>query len=250
MKSNEVLFDRINKHFILYLKILKWTIWPMFILIAAFALYFGIDLKNTKSELDKMYNSIQLKEKEISILHREIIVENKEFDSKIKVQYDELLFRFDSLNRELELIIDKHKGVIKKANDQIDITSDKYQDLLDESESLEDFSETIKTSVIDANKDLKNFKEEYITEIELAKKGAVEKMDIANNYMNYNLQVFKVFRRLVKLNTDYTILTSKLSTGIVTGEQATQNRTIESHMNNTLDSINILLNDKVFHVIP
>ena len=176
-------------------------------------------------------------------------IENREFNADIKLKYLDLMYRFDSLNSEFINISKEHRNVISQANNQLELTSEKYSDLIDESKSLEEFSNTIKKSVDNANNDLDQIKKEYSQEIEFAKMGAEDKMKIAENYMNYNMEVFNIFKELVSLNTQISILSASMAR-LVVGDGKKINDSIRNQINQKVNAIDKLLNNKVFFEGP
>lgn len=250
MKSNEALFEKLNKQFTFYLQIIRWGLWPFTAIAVIGAIYLGYDLSNTRNELNQVHSELKSKKTEIELLHREIIIENKEFNSDVKLKYNELIEKFDSLNTVFSKIFKEHNDVIKQANAQLNVTSDKYDNLLDESKSLDEFSEKIRGSVKDANNDLIDIKRDYIDEIEFAKMGAEEKKKVADKYMNYNIEVFSVFRRLVKLNAEITYLTADRPMLYFSDESMKIADSLNKQISNKLFEINKLLNEKVLFEGP
>ena len=246
MKSNEILFEKLNKQFTFYLKILRWGLWPFTAIAVIGAIYLGFDLSNTRNELNQVHSELKLKKSEIELLHREIIIENKEFNSDVKLKYNELIEKFDSLNTEFSKIFKEHNDVIEQANNQLNVTSDKYDDLLKESKSLDEFSEKIRGSVKDANNDLVDIKRDYIDEIEFAKMGAEEKMEIADEYLNYNLKVFNIFRKITVLNAELVVLETKITRPILNSETENEIRAIRKEQDEKIKQIYDLLNSDVF----
>ena len=67
--------------------------------------------------------------------------------------------------------------------------------------------------------------------------------------MNYNMEVFNIFKELVSLNTQISILSASMAR-LVVGDGKKINDSIRNQINQKVNAIDKLLNNKVFFEGP
>lgn len=198
MGEQEQLYDSLNKALKSSLTVIKYAIYPITVIlfiILAIGIWWGVDLKSAKQDIDNIKAELNLKAKDVELSSKNLELSSKDLDYKAKESFRNLdkQFRtletdFDRVNREYQKLQARYSEALLK-NDEL------FKALKADSRKLEDFSNEIKKSI-----------SKYSADIEWAQKGVEQrKKDIELVLQKRNEQLEAVQQSIVLL-TEYLLL--------------------------------------------
>lgn len=160
MSDQEQLFDTINKALKSHFWVIKYAVYPISALLGIallLGIWWGVDLKSAKGEVEHIRADMAFKAREIEILSRELDFQAKERFRILSEQFKSIETDFGRIGGEYQRLQSKYNEALSK-NDNL------FKALQADNRSLSDFSEGIRQSV-----------SKYTGEIELAKQGAEQR---------------------------------------------------------------------------
>lgn len=197
-ESSENLYDSITKAFQSTFWVIKYAVYPATILLAiilSLSVWWGLDIKNSKSEISSTKNDIENIHKSLSLKSREIEISSKEIEANTKKRFEELAAQFTRFESDFEQMNSDFQNLSSRYEDALDQNEKLFKELKADNKSLSDFSDTIKETIT-----------KYTDEIAYARKGVEQrKKDIESILKKRNEQLDAV-RQTIVLLTEYLVL--------------------------------------------
>ena len=165
-ESSENLYDSITKAFQSTFWVIKYAVYPATILLAiilSLSVWWGFDIKNSKSEISSTKNDIENIHKSLSLKSREIEISSKEIEANTKKRFEELAAQFTRFESDFEQMDSDFQNLSSRYEDALDQNEKLFKELKADNKSLSDFSDTIKETIT-----------KYTDEIAYARKGVVK----------------------------------------------------------------------------
>lgn len=169
--ESDKLYESLNKAFTSTTWMIRYFIYPVSFLLTVLiflGIWWGVDIRNSKNEIniskqeiDNIQKSLSLKEREINIIANEIVTE---MENRANASYESLQTKYIAFESNITTMSARFEELILRYESKLVINDSLFRELKDDNESLEDFSEQIRTTV-----------SKYTSEIEYAKKGIEER---------------------------------------------------------------------------
>lgn len=226
-ESSEKLYDSLTKAFESTIYIIKHAVYPtaaLLTIIIGFSIWWGIDIRNSKSEILSTKNEIDNIHKSLSLKAREIVISSREIESDTKIRYDALaaqFTQFESNFKQMNTVFKDLRNRYEKALSKNELL---FKELKADNKSLTEFSDTIKSTIA-----------KHTNEIAYARKGIEQrKKDIESILKKRNEQLDAASQTLVYL-TEYLVL-------VQTGRNKTPDPNKKREIN--------LINKMIYTLVP
>lgn len=201
-KSSEELYDSLTKAFQSTVRLIKYAVYPaaiFLVLILSFSVWWGLDIKNSKSEISSTKQDIERIHKSLSLKSREIEISSKEIEYNAKEKFDDLVKQFNQFESGFKQMNTDFNHLKSRYEDALETNEQLFIDLKVDNRSLSDFSNTIKKTIT-----------KYTDEIAYARKGIEQrKKDIELILKKRNKQLEAVQRSTVLLLEYLVLMQSK-----------------------------------------
>ncbi len=167
-KSSEGLYDSLTKAFTSTIRIIKYIAYPasaIITIILIFGLWWGIDIKNSKNEIDVTKVYVENIKSSLALKEREINVSTKEIETRAQERFDSLANNFKTFESEFEDMRGDFQTLIQRYEKVLTENDILFKDLQADNKSLQEFSNEIKYTI-----------SQYTEEIDYARKGIEERM--------------------------------------------------------------------------
>lgn len=201
-KSSENLYDSLTKAFQSSIRVIKYAVYPattVLVLILAASIWWGLDIKKSKSEIsstkqevENIHKSLSLKSREIEITAQEIEFNTKKRFEGLTAQFSQFESGFNQMNSDFLSLKSRYEDALAE-NDEL------FKVLKADNKSLSEFSDAIKKTIT-----------KYTDEISYAQKGVDQrKKDIESILKKRNEQLEAIQESTVLLLEYLVLMQSK-----------------------------------------
>lgn len=198
MFETEKLYESLIKSFQSTILMIKYAIYPTTIVLAlilGFSVWWGLDIRNSKSEISATKNEIDNIHKSLSLKKREIEISSKEIEFTTKERFEGLATQFTKFESDFKQMNIDFQNLRSQYEVALNQNKELFKELKADNTSLSDFSDTIKKTITN-----------YTDEISYARKGVEQrKKDIESILKKRNEQLDAV-RQTIILLTEYLAL--------------------------------------------
>jgi chromosome segregation ATPase len=198
MYASEKLYDSLTKAFQSTLLMIRYAVYPatlVLLLVLGLSVWWGIDIRNSKSEISSTRNEIENIHQSLSLKSREIEISSKEIESAANKRFEELAGQFTKFESDFKQMHADFQNLRIRYEAALNQNEKLFKELKTDNTSLSDFSGTIKETIT-----------KYTDEIAYARKGIEQrKKDIESILKKRNEQLDAVGQTIVLL-TEYLVL--------------------------------------------
>lgn len=201
-KSSEDLYESLTKAFQSSIRVIKYVVYPatgVLVLIIAFGIWWGLDIKKSRSEISSTKLEVENIHKSLSLKSREIEISAKEIESNTKKRFEGLTAQFSRFESGFNKMNSDFLSLKSRYEEALNENDELFTELKADNQSLSEFSDAIKKTIT-----------EYTDEIAYARKGVEQrKKDIESILKKRNEQLEAIQKSTVLLLEYLVLMQSK-----------------------------------------